>query len=63
MGAIGNERYFTERPPEKVPGFLDTVIDEINQNLSPKPIRWPWFRWSVNRAIRRVMRQSDGKAS
>lgn len=32
-GKIGNEQYFTETPPEKVPGFFEKVLESIVADL------------------------------
>ena len=35
-GAIGADYFYTEQPPELVPGFLENVIDSIGSSLNIK---------------------------
>lgn len=46
QGAICDTLYFTDQPPEKVHGFIESKMDEVVNALKlkpPHPFRfWPW---------------------
>ena len=41
FGAIGNEIFYTETPPEMIPGFIENIFASIAANLN--------LEWKTNK--------------
>jgi len=42
-GIIGNETFFTETPPEMIPGFIENILDSIVSSLRLKMPKKHWY--------------------
>lgn len=55
--------YFTTKPPEDVPGFLESKIDLIYDRLTPEPRRPFRALWARLFIVGPLMRRLTGRAA